>query len=242
MNANDTTGPESPMTMHLDDEQLLALLDAGPGRGHAALRRHAGACTRCSADYARLEADAAVVSAWFAATEPAPGHPSRATAAAAGRATEGLARGHGAWLKAAAALLLLAAPAAAIPGVRGWIGERLTAGAAGGGPQASAPAAGSTIRFIPAVAELVVRVDAGIVRGRLTIAAAPGEEARIELASPGASATVSEVGVTLRAAGGEGSFHLVVPPAVARVRVVGSRPPTTIDTRGDLPAVIDLGG
>ncbi len=241
MNANDTMGPESPTIIHLDDEQLLALLDERPGWDHAALRRHAGTCKRCREVYSRLEADAAVVAAWFAAAEPAPrAAPARDTAA---RSVRRLARVRGAWLKAAAVLVLLAAPAAAIPAVRGWIAARLPAGPAGGQAVAPAggPAGGSAVRFAPAVSELVVRVEEGLAHGRLVIVAGAGAEARIELPSPDASATVSEVGVALRAGSEPGIFRLVVPPTVARVRVLGSGAPTTIDTRS-LPAVVDFGG
>jgi hypothetical protein len=234
---------------HLTDEELLRLIDA---EGDAAWRAdrdgHIAACSRCARELELLGADALVVREWvdraaFEASLPArTGHAPARTAHAAdpaqgrGRARRFVSPDRASsWrlspgLRAAAVLALLAAPVAALPGVRAWLADAVT----GSDPvtdvrTTSAPAASPTaavIRFVPEAGAFVVDLAAAQAAGVLQVGRAAGAEAVLEsTAEPAAGPIVSASSLRiLNASGDEGSYMLQVPAGVTRVtvRVAGS--------------------
>jgi hypothetical protein len=248
-------GSSAGAARHLDDAVLLRLLDGehSPGEDYAR-DAHVGACTRCAAALAQLRDDAATVRGWLerAAFEDAlppaaalpHGHPLAQAPAHGPSELAGGVRGtdrHGRggaprsarswhdtapWLRAAAILLLIAAPVAAIPAVREFVTGAITD--LRGAPQVEAPAsapittAPSIIRFQPAGGEFLVRIDAAQAAGTLRIVPAPGREAVLQLHDGGvAGPVIAADAVHLRnAAAATDSYVLYLPPTVTRVTVL----------------------
>jgi hypothetical protein len=249
-------GSSAGAARHLDDAVLLRLLDGehSPGEDYAR-DAHVGACTRCAAALAQLRDDAATVRGWLerAAFEDAlppatalpHGHPLAQAPAHGPSEHDGeVRRGtdhHGRsgvsrsarswhdtapWLRAAAILLLIAAPVAAIPAVREFVTGAIAE--LRGDPQVVAPAsapittAPSIIRFQPAGGEFLVRIDAAQAAGTLRILPAPGREAVLQLHDGGvAGPVIAADAVHLRnAAAATDSYVLYLPPTVTRVTVL----------------------
>lgn len=116
------------------------------------------------------------------------------------------------WLRAAAILVLVAAPVAALPGVRTWVAERVTGTARPALPETSAAASAdesTTLRFVPAAGEFQVRFTAGS-EGSITVDRSQEEEALL-VAIGGAPETVVSSS-TLEIRNPEpGRYHLRLP-------------------------------
>jgi hypothetical protein len=133
-------------------------------------------------------------------------------------------------LRAAAIVLLVAAPVAAIPSLRGAILDALSGG--GNGGPAAAPAAGpdvdaavqpdvAGVRFEPAAGSFTVTIDAVQPRGSLYVLPAGGREALLHIGDPGTGAVVAPRSVVIRnASGSSGSYTLRVPAGVTSVTVI----------------------
>lgn len=224
---------------HLRDADFMRLLDGE----ETPLERsrnaaHLAACGRCAAEVQRLRGDADTVRGWlaraeFEATLP-PTFPGEADAGvnehassrAARRYTPAAAR----WLRAAAVLLVLAAPVAAFPALR----EAL-AGAFGGDRDAIVPAsadavmhtaAPATIRFEPAGGTFSVRIDAAQATGTLRLRTATAEHAVLHIdGTTEGGPVVSASSLHIRnGAGDVADYTLEVPAHVAGVVVrIGER-------------------
>jgi hypothetical protein len=269
-------GSSAGAARHLQDAVLLRLLDGehSLGEDHA-WSAHVGACTRCAAALAQLRDDAATVRGWLdrAAFEDAlppaaalpHGHPlahapAHGAAEHAGgvRATDHHRRSGARrstrswhdtapWLRAAAILLLIAAPVAAIPAVREFVTGAIAE--LRGDPQVVAPVsaplttAPSIIRFQPAGGEFLVRIDAAQAAGTLRILPAAGREAVLQLHDGGvAGPVIAADAVHLRnTAEATDSYVLYLPPTVTQVtvlidgRTVAVLPAATLTSAVEVP-------
>jgi anti-sigma factor RsiW len=216
--------------LHLSDGQLVRALDAdGSEPERRAWERHLARCGRCARALDEIREESDLVSAWLrrAAFEetsaPAPALPFPAQSDADGRLRPRHRTRAAPWLRAAAILVLLAAPVAAIPAARSWI-VRQVAGTGDPAPTA-APAAApavrpdrpTVLRFVPAAGALTVRFERGA-SGALALEPAGGVEAELHGVGGANEATISASRVRILDAAGR--FRLRVPDAVTTVRVV----------------------
>jgi anti-sigma factor RsiW len=152
------------------------------------------------------------------------------------------------WLKAAAILLLLAAPVAAIAPLRDWVGDRIAALVSRPVPPTAAPAAtpvttAAAVRFMPAPGTLAVVFDARQASGDLVVGRTTGAEAILEVEGDPAPEPVVSARM-LRIANTSGttvSYRLLLPPAVERVELaLGDRQVTLEAADLDRATVIRL--
>ncbi|MEN8376457.1 MAG: hypothetical protein ABFS34_13505 [Gemmatimonadota bacterium] len=224
MNATETPRLDADENGHLSDAQLLALLDEEP-EVREEWSAHAQGCGRCASDLARLQAQAAVVDGWFVAVEPQlrervngrrlslAGRTVASSRAAGGYSGAPRAA---AWLKAAAVVVLIAAPAAALPGVRDWLDRRVR-----GRPEVTAPslsATGTAVRFTPVAGELIVSVE-GAAGGRLVLERASNEDVVLRYDDDAVRVTLSELEVRVSGGGWEGDLRVGVPAAISSIAV-----------------------
>lgn len=237
---------------HLDGAALVRYLDhEGPAADRARDDAHLRACAACAADLEALRDEADRVSRWLrrhdlaaptttaAAPTTTPGARSATPAAHSARGAWG-GRGVGAiptWLKAAAAILLVTAPAVAVPGVRDWVVERVAGPAAVADEDAAATAAAPAaptdpearlVRFVPAAGGFTVRFDAAEPGGTLRLGRADADEAVLRLESA-AEPVVSSALLRIRNGGDAGArargpapgrYSLRMPAGTRGVRVV----------------------
>jgi hypothetical protein len=224
-----------------------ALPDAGPP-GYA----DAGAVADVDVD---VDANAAVGAHAAVPRQPpappgpvAPGAPPRRTARPPRRTAVP------AWLlRAAAIIVVVAAPVAAIPTLRDAViaaipgtGGDAPAGsaafrAAPAAPAAPAAAHAGVIRFEPAAGEFVVRIEAAQAVGTLRIVRADGPEAVLRLSDGSVGAVVAAAAVHIHNTPGDvGGYTLDVPATVTRVLVFVAGTRTAVVTGGDLAAGREL--
>jgi hypothetical protein len=212
------------VTAHLTGADVVRLLD---GEGEPQLRarwqHHLDQCPMCRDEVAGLRSDSDAIARWLRAADFEERKRGAATPDAPRRHRPGSMGG--AWLKAAAVVLLVAAPAVAIPSVRGWVAERVGLGTEPGPAltemRATAASAPSAIRFVPAPGEFVLLVSTTQAVGTLTLGRAEGEEAVLELAEPAqAEAVVSAGSVRIEnSPSATGGYALRLPTSVASVRI-----------------------
>jgi anti-sigma factor RsiW len=223
---------------HLDDGELVRYMDT-EGTDEEARRwhDHLAACPRCRREAETLRAQSDAVARWLAMADfdsrATPVAGSVAPMARAGRAMAWAASAtRGPWLKAAAITLLLAAPLAAIPPVRGWIAEQVALLRADGpAPVATlhAPAGpgASAIRFVPDPGTFTLVMDAAQLEGSLHVGRAPGAEAVLEVRGDGVLPEPTVSARSVRIANTETtvvSYSLSLPAGVEWVRVaIGGR-------------------
>lgn len=231
------------MTAHLEDADLVRWLDGeGAPEARARWEDHLEGCGRCRQEADALRAESEAVAHWLAAADfenragaevgagagfgadsadrpvSSPGRPRkrRRSAVTAG----------GTLLRAAAIVLVLAAPLAAIPAVRGWVAERvgLASDPVAVAPEdaAVATAGPASIRFLPAPGPFQVMVESAQTGGTLTIGRAEGAEAVFEMTGAGRDTepTVSAGGIHIaNPPTSTASYVLRVPAAVEPVIV-----------------------
>jgi hypothetical protein len=250
---NDTVTQPTP---HLGDDELLRLIDDdGDAAWRAPRDQHLAGCPTCAHEIELLAGDAATVRSWLdrAAFEDAPVRgaatgPAAQPAPARQRMPDPRSnpwRSGSPWLRAAAVILLIAAPVAALPGLRGWITDIVT-GEAGDATvrTMSAPATAehtAVIRFVPDVATFAVDIDVRQADGVLTIRGGAGSEAvltGVDDALPVVSAAALRIH---NDAGSQASYALELPATVSRVvvridgRVVADLDAQALSTGVDVP-------
>jgi anti-sigma factor RsiW len=238
---------------HLEDAQLVRYIDhEASGDERQRWEDHMASCPRCRTDVESLRQQSATITEWLAradfdrgiargqavsaaepeaaAARPRPGSGRRddSDRSLAGRARLPLADA-APWLKAAAIVLLVAAPLVAIPPARDWVADRL--GLAGGDPVVLPHTTGvlgemdadALVRFAPAPGSFHISVTAAQARGSITLGrVGPGEEAVFERSG---DAPRPEVVVSARAIRIENdpsataSYTLLLPPEVTAVGV-----------------------
>lgn len=209
-------------TPHLDDAELMQLLDGEETEERARCDEHLAACVRCTSELDRLRADAGVVRVWLeraAFEQAAPRH-------TVSHPRWFAARYDATWLRAAAAIALLAIPVAAIttiPPLRAWIfgtDDPASGDAAVSATQAAPEPLSSTLRF-PVGAAFTVQIDAAQNAGTLTIAQGSDDVAVLDSdASSGAVPTVSASALRIRnSAASAASYRLQLPATVTNVIV-----------------------
>lgn len=249
-------------SQHLTDEELLCIIDGERDAGWRADREsHVDTCTECALALQALAADGDIIREWLghAAFEEGGGTPgalppqSRPLPGPAPRdlprpVSRLQPRALPAWLKAAAVIALIAAPVAALPGVRAWVVDIVDGSQRHDVATTAAPAASTTaavIRFVPDPGSFVIDVDAVQAAGELFIGRAAGADAIIEQVAGDATAdtgpareagiasgpVVSPTSLRIRNdADGRTRYALHVPAAVTRV---------TVRVAGAVAAVLD---
>jgi hypothetical protein len=239
---------------HLADAELMQLVD-GEGSSDERTRwsAHTEHCPLCAGQAEALRGDGAIVRAWLerAAFEDdveasdtlhaATVHPAgddisrRRSAHADGRRRDAAGRWPAPWLRAAAVVLLVAGPVAAIPPLRDFVLQTIfDRGDDRPAMEAAAPAAhaATTIRFVPDAGAFDVRVDAVQQAGTLTVRYGHTGDAILHTpGDPGAGPVVSARALRLRNdAPARGSYVLELPATITRVTVqVGAGSPRTLD-------------
>jgi hypothetical protein len=251
---------------HLADDELLRFIDGEDDPLQPAWAEHVSSCARCSREVQLLRGNAGVVREWLdrAAFEHSlpPRQPVRAAdrtsrrdSTAPQRDSTAPRRGRQSvapWLRAAAVLVLLASPVAAIPALRQWLvgtvselrdtPDMLPAAM----PQEQSAAPGPTaIRFVPVVGTFAVDLDAVQASGVLVIRHGAGHEAVLQQTGTGeVEPVISATSLRVRnESGSTASFHLQLPVTVNRVviRVAGAHI-RTVDAAALAAGVsIDLG-
>jgi hypothetical protein len=265
---------------HLADDELLRFIDGEDDPLQPAWAEHVSSCARCSREVQLLRGNAGVVREWLdrAAFEHSlpPRLPVRAADGTSRRDSTAARRDSTAarrdstapqrdstaprrgrqsvapWLRAAAVLVLLASPVAAIPALRQWLvgtvselrdtPDMLPAAI----PQEQSAAPGPTaIRFVPVVGTFAVDLDAAQASGVLVIRHGAGHEAVLQQTGTGeVEPVISATSLRVRnESGSTASFHLQLPVAVNRVviRVAGAHV-TTVNAAALAAGVsIDLG-
>jgi anti-sigma factor RsiW len=179
------------------------------------------------------------------AATPAAPRPVPPRAAAAERTLDGHARRRARsawqvappWLRAAAVLVLVAAPVAAIPGLRGWVTDTIAelrpdVALERAAEPAAAGAYDAAIRFAPARGSFSVQFDAAQHGGTLRVGRTDGAEAVLEIHGPAGDVPVVSA-AALRISNtpqSSASYVLQVPAAVTSVTVrVGTRTVAVFD-------------
>lgn len=214
---------------HLADGDLVRHLDlegdpAERGRREA----HVRSCDECAARVRLLGRQSETVARWLERTDGTLRPLSASEVRASARAGHGRREAVRPWLRAAAIVLLIAGPLAALQPVRDWVVDRIGLAEETTGPATTAAegADPSVIRFTPAPGIFTVRVTEPAAGATLAIGRADGEEAVLRGGSGGGTPVVSDD--ALRLAGGASAagrlYDLRLPASVAEVRViVGSR-------------------
>lgn len=163
-----------------------------------------------------------------ATTGPADAPPAEASAAPSaghtGLTTDGRSVVRTAWLRAAVIVLLVAAPLAAFPGVRGWVAEQIgrPGGAIGEATSTAAAPASPVIRFEPAAGSFTVRLPTPMEGGSLTLertGSDTGAEAVLRIEGTAEPVVAERVLRILDAEPGT-RLSLALPPAVTDVRLL----------------------
>lgn len=223
---------------HLSEPDLLRHIDREGDQAEQTRRdTHLRGCPACAERLVAIRRQSGAVSAWLARTDPADTRPDavapvrtelprpRRALAAGSRATTAATP----WLRAAAIILLLAAPLAALPPVRQWITERVRAT---GVESAPATVAGEletadppVIRFSPAPGTFTIRVEGAAAAGTLALARSEGPDAVLRSAGAAAPPVVADDVLRLTAAPppADPRYELRVPPSVEAVRLVLER-------------------
>jgi hypothetical protein len=233
---------------HLGDAEIMRLLDGDDPDEAARSELHALSCGHCADQVAALRKDAATVRAWLdrAAFEEevlrGPHLPAPAQTPSRGRR----ARAAAPWLRAAAVLLLLAAPVAAVPALRQLLADTiadLRGGDRAGVEAVTATAGnGTTVRFVPDGGDFVVRFDEPQSAGSLRLGYSASDEAVLRvLGDAGEGPVVSAQSVHVRnTTGSAASYLLEVPPAITRLRIQIAGRMTVVLDAAELRAGVEL--
>lgn len=227
-------------TAHLRADELLRFIDndATPLE-RSQFSSHLLACTRCADEAGAVREDAALFAATLRAAaweDELPARPSFAAIVAArqARASAGVVplrrawRGVPAWARAAAVLLVVAGPVAAVPAWRDWLVQTLTGGAdvtdSAVAPQVQAApeGAGTRVGFVPAGPTFTVQFDAAQAAGELRISlAASASEGTLAMENAASEEPIYSAS-TLRIRNSSVSaatYVLALPQSVRTVRV-----------------------
>jgi hypothetical protein len=268
-------GPDA----HLADDELLRFIDGEDDPLQPDWAEHVSSCAQCSREVQLLRGSAGVVRTWLdrAAFEDSLPPRSHTGAADSARRDSTVARrdstaarrdstaarrdapaprrprpGVAPWLRAAAVLVLLASPVAAIPALRQWLVGTVTelrdtpdmVPAAMPQDRSAAPGS-SAIRFVPVAGSFAIDLDAEQATGVLVIRHGTGNEAVLQQTGTGeVEPVISATSLRVRnESGSTASFHLQLPVTVNRVvvRIAGAHV-RTVDAAALAAGVsIDLG-
>lgn len=216
---------------HLSDGDLLRYIDGdASGDDRERWHGHVEGCPRCAGAVRALERDSRLLSEWL----------DRASFEAGSRRRRSMLLGT--WARAAAILVLMAAPVAAFPAVRSWVVERVV-----GGEEAAvadfAPAAAADestrLQFVPAAGELVVRFDPEV-QGSISIHRSTGAEAMLTSSGGDPETVVSPSRLQIRNPQ-PGRYQLRVPDGTSGVRIrIGDRTMTVSGSRIDRGTTVEL--
>lgn len=222
---------------HLEDGDLIRYLDGeGSEAERRAWERHVGGCERCADRAAEADRESLLFSDWLARAAFEDDLPDRAGSDARDpdvltlepptRTARRSGSGWSPWLRAAAAVVLIAGPLAAIPPLRDWVVDRVapsadeTAAPAATGPATAA--AQPVVRFVPEPGVFTVRVEGRA--GSLSVGRAEGDVAELRLSGAAPDAVVAAASVRLRSLEPGARHSLLLPEPVTAVRVlVGDR-------------------
>ena len=237
---------------HLRADELLRLIDrAADTAERTRWERHLGVCTRCAGEAALLRDDALLLRTsllnanYEAALRPRPDFATiRAAHARRSHRRIPLAwSATPAWLRAAAVLLVVAAPVAAVPSLRAWLLQNI--GITNVDERAPAltpaehsdqpPQTSSPVYFQPAAGTFMVQLDAVPVGGELRVSASPRSDAMLVIENArGEQPVYSEATLRVRNSSASSATYLLQLPASVRTLEIriGSAVVATIDAAG----------
>lgn len=219
------------MERHLSDGDLLRYIDGDASRDdRRRWSRHVEHCFRCAGAVRSLERDSRVLSDWL----------ERASFETVSRRRRSVPLGS--WARAAAILVLMAAPVAAIPAVRSWVVERVV-GAEETAAAEFVPAAAAEettgLRFVPAAGEFAVHFDPGI-QGSISVHRSVGPEAILTSSGGDPETVVSSSRLQIRNPE-PGHYQLRLPDGTSGVRIrIGDRTVMVSGSRIDRGATVEL--
>jgi hypothetical protein len=247
---------------HLEDSDLLHLVD---GDESDEMRErwltHIQSCQECARRLEVLRRRASLVSELLSEIDLPPGfaYPKLSVpspARARSRPGAVIPDFSGAWVRAAAVVLLFLTSLIAVPPLRAWVVDSVTHGwtelAAlfGGGPSAEEPASsaaegGSTLWFTPAGEEFRLEIVAPQAEGKLILTTVDGPQGALDITGRGSGATplVFEGGLRiLNTQRSTASYRVALPPGLARVRVrIGKGAPIVLGVEEIGPGrIVDL--
>lgn len=219
--------------MHLDEEQVQRFLHGElPPRAESAARDHVAGCADCRRRLADAERDENEVHALLRAVDDPPPPRISAEAVAAG-AREGAAPGasvlHFAWLRRAAAILLvvgIAGAAYGLPGspVRKWVHaivQKLGGrpGPSGVGPApVESPAIGAGISVLPEQ-ELLILFKSAQGDGQVFVSLTDGPEVQVHAPTGAATFTSSADQLVIDVRDPSATFEIEIPRSAPRVEI-----------------------
>lgn len=216
---------------HLSDGDLLRYIDGDAAADdRRRWHRHVEDCPRCAGDIRSLERDSRLLSDWL----------DRASFEAASRRPRSMSLAP--WARAAAILVLMAAPVAAIPAVRSWVVEWVVGGedaAVADLAHASAADESTVLRFVPAAGELEVRFDSEV-QGSISIHRSMEPEAMLTSIGGAPEAVVSASMLQIRNPQ-PGRYQLRVPARTTELRIrIGDRTVAVTGSRIDRGTTVEL--
>lgn len=227
------------LSRHLTEGDVLRYVDEeGSPDSRARWSAHIEACDACSDAVTQLRFESRHLSAWLDRAYPGSHQGAtgpRLVAASTPRGSRAVRDRRvrpaaASWLKAAAAVVLIAGPLVAVPPVRSWIAERVAGDSRAGdvptledeAAPATEPTAiveSSRIRFVPSPGRFVVSIQ-GEWRGSLELRRADGEEAVFESLGVAPETVVAASRLEVRASDEGGRYSLALPAAVSDVVVL----------------------
>ena len=232
---------------HLTDADVVRHLDReGDDAERVRREAHLERCADCAARVGLFRGRSETVAAWLSRADHDPRPASAADVLAAAASGEGASApvitGPGVagrtilrpssaaapWLRAAAIVLLVAAPLAALPPVRAWVAERVgLSDEPGTTAVTAAPAVTAdqpVIRFTPAPGVFTVRAGEHPAGASLTLGRADGDDAVLrgagDAGDPLRAPVVSDDALRLPAADVAVAYTLLLPASVDEVRLV----------------------
>ncbi len=224
---------------HLTDAELVGILDGGEDAPDAERTAHLETCDRCADALDRLQADSALVRDYLERANFENGGP-RSTEAWRGTRGEPARPGPWAssWWKAAAILVLVAGPLAAIPGVRAWIMAAVTT------PEMevleSITPAPTVLRFTPDPGDFVVTFEPGTI-GTIALERSTSREAELRAQGGDPETVVAATSLSIRNEN-PATYRLRLPAGITSVWVrLGERAVAVSGDQIDGRAVVELG-
>jgi hypothetical protein len=224
---------------HLTDGELVGILDGGDDTPGPERLAHLETCDRCADALDGLQADSALLRDYLERANFEDGGPRTAW----WRGTRGDPARTGpwasSWWKAAAILVLVAAPLAAIPGVRAWIVDAVTTPDAPAALESITPPP-TVLRFTPDPGDFVVAFEPGTA-GTIALERSASPEAELRAQGGDPETVVAAASLSIRN-DAPATYRLRLPASITGAWVrLGDRAVAVSGDQIDRRAVVELG-